>query len=519
MDITQISVSQIVPNAANRAIGGLNEDGIKELAESIKTHGVLQAITVRPKDDKFEIIAGERRWRASQIAGLTEIPAIVKNVGEREAVTIRTVENLQREDISPMDEAENLAILSREGLSNKEIAAAVCKPESYISRMITITNLIPDFKSLVVSGFITKSVAVMIARYPKELQAEILGDIDTNEPAPSVHEIKYLVAHRLKQLSGVPWSMSDTKLCGGACKACAKRTGANLDLFGDYEKKDDRCLDAECFDKKLAEYIEREYQKLKKKGKAFKLTCSQEKADEETLTYSQYEYADSDDIEAQGIFIDGYNAGKVMPIKRKVKKSSTQGELVADQKSIKKQENLIKKARNEMLKGMASDILDAAHEAFDYVDESLALLAIFAGVARKLWYTIGHDGRVAIAKLEGWEFGDQNPFDFGLERIGKADLYEVLDLVALFTFGPAARVMNYATFAIPSEFTDVATALNVDLERRIAEASGKYNLTMAALREDAKPNYANREPENEPDELEPGADGEVTESDEEDDEK
>jgi len=105
-----IPIDEIVPNP-NQPRRRFSEEELKELAESIKEFGVLQPIIVREKDGKYEIVAGERRWRAAKMAGLSRIPAVVKEVSDEEMMILSLVENLQREDLNPVERARAIKIL------------------------------------------------------------------------------------------------------------------------------------------------------------------------------------------------------------------------------------------------------------------------------------------------------------------------------------------------------------------------------------------------------------------------
>lgn len=114
---------------------------LAELAQSIREKGVLQPLLVRPRGDTFEIVAGERRWRASQLAGLTELPVIIRDLGDREALEIAVVENLQREDLGPLEEARAYQTLLEHGLNQEGVARAVGKGRSTVSNALRLLTL------------------------------------------------------------------------------------------------------------------------------------------------------------------------------------------------------------------------------------------------------------------------------------------------------------------------------------------------------------------------------------------
>jgi ParB family chromosome partitioning protein len=126
-------------------------DALRELADSIAAQGVIQPIVVRPVgDERYEIIAGERRWRAAQQAGLTEIPVVVREVDEPSAVAIGLIENIQRADLNPLEEAGALErLLSEFGLTHQQIAEAVGKSRTTITNLLRLLELNPDVKAYV----------------------------------------------------------------------------------------------------------------------------------------------------------------------------------------------------------------------------------------------------------------------------------------------------------------------------------------------------------------------------------
>lgn len=127
---------------------------LEELAESIRQQGVIQPIFVRPTmTGRYELIAGERRWRASQLAGLSEIPAMVKDVDDRNAAALSLIENMQREDLNPIEEALGLQRLADEfGLNHQQIADAVGKSRTGVSNMLRLLGLNADVKQLLQQG-------------------------------------------------------------------------------------------------------------------------------------------------------------------------------------------------------------------------------------------------------------------------------------------------------------------------------------------------------------------------------
>ena len=135
-----------------------DDDSLEELATSIKADGVIQPIVVRKVGDKYEIIAGERRFRASKLAGLEKVPIIVKNVSDRKARELALVENIQREDLNPIEEAISLKTLMEEyKLTQQELSDIVGKSRSYIANNLRLLNLSDYIKDYLIRGELSPS--------------------------------------------------------------------------------------------------------------------------------------------------------------------------------------------------------------------------------------------------------------------------------------------------------------------------------------------------------------------------
>ena len=147
--IREVPVSKILPNPAQPRLS-YDEDSLTELADSIREHGVLQPILVRPAGTKYELIAGERRWRASGMAGRDSIPAIVVDFDEQTALEVSIIENLQREDVSPLEEAVMFRKMTETfGYSVRQLAQKVGKDKGYIENRLRLSDAPTDIKELV----------------------------------------------------------------------------------------------------------------------------------------------------------------------------------------------------------------------------------------------------------------------------------------------------------------------------------------------------------------------------------
>lgn len=152
----------------------MHPEALEDLAASIKAQGIMQPIVVRPvANGKYEIIAGERRWRASQIAGISSIPALIKDVPDEAAIAMALIENIQREDLNPMEEAEALYRLQQEfDLSHQEVANAVGKSRATISNLLRLMNLGKATRTLLERGDIEMGHARAMLSLSEEQQAQ-----------------------------------------------------------------------------------------------------------------------------------------------------------------------------------------------------------------------------------------------------------------------------------------------------------------------------------------------------------
>ena len=144
---------ELLQRGANQPRMDFDKEALQELADSIKAQGVLQPVLVRPLADsgRFEIIAGERRWRASQLAGLHEIPAVVRKLDDRTSMCIALIENIQREDLNPLEQARGLSRLSEEfDMTHDAIAESVGRSRSAVTNILRLLELSDEVKRLLV---------------------------------------------------------------------------------------------------------------------------------------------------------------------------------------------------------------------------------------------------------------------------------------------------------------------------------------------------------------------------------
>lgn len=270
--ITYIPLTEIVPNQ-NNPRSEVDKNNLTELADSIKAVGIINPITVRVSNDdsnKYEIVAGERRFKAAEIAELEKIPAIIKVLSDDQMMEIIIIENLQRKEVHPLDEATGFNYLITTGkYSNYEsVGDRVGKSASFVSKRICLLSLIDVVKEQFRKGEITLGHALEFARLNDKQQEKMVKWMENNEfTHPTASRLKDVIQQtfHLKIKDAVFDTEDDllledlpgkNKFCGVlSCKMCVKRTGFNTNLFDDIE--DDVCTDPECYETKVKAHIEK----------------------------------------------------------------------------------------------------------------------------------------------------------------------------------------------------------------------------------------------------------------------
>jgi ParB family chromosome partitioning protein len=178
---TKISISNLKPSPSQpRRL--FDKNSINELAESIKSKGLVQPILVRPSPTEsgtYEIIAGERRWRAAQIAQLHEIPAVVRKLDDVEALEIAIIENVQRSDLSPIEEAAGYKrLIENHGHTQEVLAEIVGKSRSHIANIVRLLNLPQSIQDMISEGKISSghARAIMNSAFPEQLAEKIVSE-------------------------------------------------------------------------------------------------------------------------------------------------------------------------------------------------------------------------------------------------------------------------------------------------------------------------------------------------------
>ena len=238
--VINMRISLIEPNRSQPR-KYFDDSAISELADSVRQFGIIQPLLVQKKDDYYEIIAGERRWRAANKAGLKEIPVIVKNFSNQEAVGVSLIENIQREDLNPIEEAKAYERLVKEyGLSQEAVAGRVSKSRTSITNSMRLLKLDLNVQQMVETGELSEGHARAILGLPdqdaqKELAEQVIRErlsvrqteklvrdtarpkkaVKEKKPNPEAEAILMDLAERLKTHLGTKVSIRPTGANGG----------------------------------------------------------------------------------------------------------------------------------------------------------------------------------------------------------------------------------------------------------------------------------------------------------------
>jgi ParB family chromosome partitioning protein len=182
----------------------MNQEALQELAESIKMQGVMQPILVRPvAGGRHEIVAGERRWRAARIAGLSSVPVLVRDIPDNQALAAALIENIQREDLNPLEEATGIARLIQEfGLTHAAAAEALGKSRAAVSNLLRLLELAPPVRELLAQGKLDMGHARALLTLPSLRQVELARAAAAKQW--SVREVERRVGSAVKKPTARP---------------------------------------------------------------------------------------------------------------------------------------------------------------------------------------------------------------------------------------------------------------------------------------------------------------------------
>src|SRR5437660_710178 len=264
-----------------------DESKLAELADNIRQHGVRQPILVRPLPkgaaDTYELVAGARRYRASKLARRESIPATVRELTDAQALELQVIENVQRVDVHPLDEAQGYAALIElqpDTYTVESIASRVGRSAAYVNGRLRLIQLIPEAKQAFCEDKLTVAHAFEIARLQPNDQRRALQECfpqyrnaaailkDKKAEATTVRELRAWIEREIHlDLTNAPFDPEDETLLpkAGACARCPKRTGSNPLLFPEVRQKS-ICTDRECYRAKVEVLVQIQLKPLEEKG-------------------------------------------------------------------------------------------------------------------------------------------------------------------------------------------------------------------------------------------------------------
>lgn len=281
--ITRIDLADIEAGTMNPR-KHFNEQALADLAASIATQGIIQPLVVRPwplldlgrepkgtRVAKYQIVCGERRWRAARKAGLKDVPCIIRERNDQQVLEIMVVENEQREDVNVLEKCDGYHGLAKFGMTVEQIATRVGQSASTVRAVMKLKRLPPAAKDAVAAGTMSYSIAQLIASLPGELARIDLASwalkADWRDNLPSVRNVKEEIQKTyMVELKQAPFDLGDKTLwnTAGSCKECPKRAGNNREEWPD--ARADVCTDPACYRSKVGFAKGRLYAAAKAKG-------------------------------------------------------------------------------------------------------------------------------------------------------------------------------------------------------------------------------------------------------------
>ncbi len=509
-----IPISDIVPSPHNPR-KRFEQAGLDELATSIKAQGIVQPLVARknpwPDKEPYELISGERRLRAAKLAGLAKVPLIVVDKTDLEVLEIQVVENAQREDVHPLEEAGGYQSLKDAGLTVDQIAERIGKDRSHIFRRLQLLNLLKDGQDVFLRGDMTAKHALQLARLPESEQMRPfiylmtddweaatkgkprgkLGDRAKVPPRDLAHFIERNIT---RALSAAPWKKADAKLVpeAGACNTCEKRTGANPLLF-DEVAKNERCMDGACFERKFAAHLVQVQEQAKAKGSELvPVSQSYSIADAEpnALPRNKYTevYGEKCSSESKGLVMDGGNRGHIIRICNdptcKLHHSSKVTDASRQQKAAEEKLKLERRYRRELWTAVSKEVKQPDIE-------DLRAVALY------LWGRAWHDLVRDYCQARGIEPVEKKRSYGGMEKDYVAPVARAIEQMKTskdllcwmvsFTLYRDAHIQQYHEQKTADALHDAAARYGVDAKKIRAEIEAEATQKKQAKLENAKP--------------------------------
>lgn len=355
-----------------------------DLIASIRSQGLIQFPVLRPHptiSGEYEIVAGERRCRAcTEIDGM-KMPAIIKHLTDKEAHEITITENMQREQLSPLEEAQGIDTLLQDGATLEEVADRLGKSKQWVARRAKLNSLSPLWKREITSesgdGVCTWSAGhlLLIARFEHHIQDQLFIKHFQNTAFTSkltIADLQRSIEYYMMQLKTAPWKLDDGKLVpeAGACSSCVKRSVAQTNLFEPEVEQDqivDFCLDCECWKVKMVAHIEKTAAKLSRKDKDLITMVSYTGYDDylssdhplQESARRDYELIECDEDDPRAVsalVVNGHEAGTVKKVKPRFYVDDGSGDEEEELTPEEKKEEREERVRELVIEKVAAEV-------------------------------------------------------------------------------------------------------------------------------------------------------------------
>lgn len=386
-----IAVDRIRPNGWNKG-----REPSPEFVESIRKNGVLQSILVRPGAgaiSEYEIIAGERRWKGAQEAGLVEIECRVVQADDAQAQELTLIENFDRDDLTPLEVAQRIAeLLAIHHGDVREVAARVGRSRAFVASRRALAGLDMSLFGKDAAEM-PISCLELIAKLPPNVQQDLAKE--NHWVLQDYSRLHRMIVGMSKGIAGAPWDSDDETLLpvAGACANCPKRSGADPDLFGDLKgmSKADKCLDADCYKSKQAAFTLRQETELRAKhpdllrvAERIPYDLEEDAKDNNVFSYgdydSKYEKCKKGDKGAvPAVEFYGPKAGALVYVKPTKRASSQPSKKPASEKTLKEKRAELRIRRLAHVVDAVRGLIDGAplHKSLQTWEELAKIAAVW----------------------------------------------------------------------------------------------------------------------------------------------
>lgn len=451
-----VPIGKLVPSPTNPR-KRFDQAQLSELAESIKAHGIIQPLVVRWTVNGLEIVAGERRFRAAQMAGVKEVPVINRVLTGNQVIEIQVIENAQRADVHPLEESEAFGRMIQIGYDAEGIAAKIGKPRPYVLQRLSLSKLSPTAREWFEEGYLLIGHALILSKFDKEEQEALLQD-ECFKPweqgrlaTPPISHFLQASQRREVALDAAPWDLADTTLHSrGACSTCTFNTG--YALLPGMEDSKPRCVKRSCFNEKKTAYADR----------AIAKTQAQEPKAKQVVGRDIDPWHVSIELEPKQHYtpavwgLDGYYTGHKPEIQLGqlvyIRKSQASQSTYAEEQAKKQAVAAVKTTENKA-------ILAAALEELPRIQPgSSEFRSIFARLI--LNTAVGFQSLTVVKKL-GENQAERDAVILAME------VPQLVELWVLMTMSTKCKVESWCDYS--DTIRDFATTVGIDIEHVVRE--------------------------------------------------